>query len=60
MKCQKVTKVKGGFYFGTYKQSCQKEAVIECSDGRMLCQHHYNKWLAKMEKHNPKEAEGDK
>lgn len=44
MKCQKITLVKGGYFIGTYKKCCDKEAVIKSpTDNRMLCQHHYNK-----------------
>ena len=51
MKCQKVTKVKGGFYGFTGKKYCRKEAVIQCKDGRVLCQKHYNKWFKKTNQH---------
>lgn len=57
MKCQKVTTVKEGFYGFNGKKNCQKEAVLKATDGRMLCQHHYNKWLKKVNKNRPSMAE---
>ena len=47
MKCQKVTIVKEGCFGFNGKKYCQKEGVIKASDGRWLCQHHYNKWMNK-------------
>jgi len=31
---------------------CTKEAVIIDANGRRLCQHHFNRWKAKVEKHH--------
>ena len=49
MKCQKVTFVKS-WLLGHYKKDCHKESVIQDANGRWLCQHHYNKWIAKINK----------
>jgi hypothetical protein len=50
MQCQKVTNIKGGFFEFRGKKYCQKEAVTQDQSGRKLCQHHYNKWVKKVEK----------
>ena len=34
-------------------RKCDKQAVITDTHGRQLCQHHYNKWSKKMQKHHP-------
>ena len=33
---------------------CQIQAVIIDENGRCLCQHHFNRWKAKVEKHHLK------
>lgn len=33
------------------RERCSKEAVITDDHGRNLCQHHYNRWKAKVDKH---------
>lgn len=52
MDCQKVTNVKGGGASWSGKKYCDKKGVIKDFHGRLLCQHHYNKWIKKIEKGN--------
>jgi hypothetical protein len=46
--CKRTIREKGGFVHTQRK--CGKAATHKQADGLLLCEHHYNKWIAKTNK----------